>query len=292
MDRNSHVRRTSDRRHRDVTAPVGRRSGRAFFQWAPSRLFPEDGDSAFPASAHWPRRPSRVLWSDPRRGKRPTCLTTGAGGYLPLSIEYDTLDFASSSSARSFPEFLARVRAGDESAAHDLIRQYEPALRMEVRLRLGDPKLRQLLEPSDICQSVLGSFFARVTAGQFDLNSPRQLLALLLSMARNKVAQQARRQQARRRDCRRGVHLDEKTMELVSPEPGPMRVIIGRDLHAAFLRRLSDEERQMARLRSEGFEWAAIAAEIGGTAQGRRKQLARAVDRVSRELGLIEMGDV
>lgn len=206
-----------------------------------------------------------------------------------MSPDQEPLDLAPS--GPSFTEFLAKVRAGDESAALDLIRRYEPALRMEVRLRLGDPKLRQLLEPADICQSVLGSFFARVASGQFDLDSPGQLLALLLTMARNKVAQQARRQQALRRDCRRGVHLDETAMELVSPEPSPMRVIIGRDLLAEFQRRLSEEERLLARLRSDGFEWAAIAAEVGGTAQARRKQLARAVDRVSRELGLVELSD-
>ena len=42
----------------------------------------------------------------------------------------------------------------------------------------------------------------------------------------------------------------------------------------------------MADLRSAGREWAEIAAELGGTAQARRKQLARAVKRVSQELGL------
>jgi RNA polymerase sigma-70 factor (ECF subfamily) len=206
-----------------------------------------------------------------------------------LSSEFDTLEMTAP--GPSFAEFLARVRAGDESAALDLVRRYEPALRMEVRLRMGDPRLRQLLEPADICQSVLGSFFVRVASGQFDLDGPNQLLALLLTMARNKVAQQARRQLALRRDVRRGIPLDEKTMELVSDEPSPVRVIIGRDLLAEFQRRLSDEERLLSRMRADGLEWADIAAEVGGTPQARRKQLSRAVDRVSRELGLVEVGD-
>src|SRR5262245_25272966 len=38
--------------------------------------------------------------------------------------------------AQAFAEFLNRIRAGDESAAAELVRQYEPLLRREVRMRL------------------------------------------------------------------------------------------------------------------------------------------------------------
>ena len=49
---------------------------------------------------------------------------------------------------------------------------------------------------------------------------------------------------------------------------------------------LNEEERQIADLRSQGLDWAGVAAQLGGTPQARRMQLARAVDRVARELGL------
>ena len=45
-------------------------------------------------------------------------------------------------------------------------------------------------------------------------------------------------------------------------------------------------ERRVADLRGQGRDWAAVAAELGGTAEARRKQLARALDRVAAELGL------
>jgi hypothetical protein len=51
-------------------------------------------------------------------------------------------------------------------------------------------------------------------------------------------------------------------------------------------KRLSEEERHLADLRGQGRDWAAIAAELGGTPEGRRKQLRRAIERVERELGL------
>jgi hypothetical protein len=38
---------------------------------------------------------------------------------------------------------LDRVRAGDQEAATELVRRYEPALRRVVRLRLRDRRLRR-----------------------------------------------------------------------------------------------------------------------------------------------------
>jgi hypothetical protein len=60
----------------------------------------------------------------------------------------------------------------------------------------------------------------------------------------------------------------------------PSAVVAGREWLGAVRARLSDEERQMVDLRAEGLGWAALAARLGGTAEGRRKQLARALDRV------------
>jgi DNA-binding CsgD family transcriptional regulator len=63
-------------------------------------------------------------------------------------------------------------------------------------------------------------------------------------------------------------------------------VVAGQELLTRFRQSLSDEERQLADLRSQGLSWADIAARLGGTAQARRMQLARAVERAARELGL------
>ena len=184
----------------------------------------------------------------------------------------------------TFADFLRRVCAGDEAAATELVQRYEPALRLEVQLRLTDPKLRRLLDPADLCQSVLKSFFIRAAGGQFELDSQAKLMALLRAMARNKVAHEARKQKALRRDLRRDVSLG--AAELLASDPSPSRLAIGRELLDAFRSRLSAEELRMADLRSSGREWAEIAADLGGTPQARRKQLSRAVKRVSQELGL------
>lgn len=111
-------------------------------------------------------------------------------------------------------------------------------------------------------------------------------MRLLVAIARNKVARQARRQRAGNRDLRRDVALDAGDWDVTGAEASPSRVTSGRELLVEFRRRLSEEERRLADLRAEGRGWAEIATELGGTAQARRKQLARALDRVARELGL------
>src|SRR5262249_38985560 len=136
------------------------------------------------------------------------------------------------------------------------------------------------------------SFFVRAAAGQYDLERPEQLVRLLVTIARNKVAYQARRQQAQRRDQRRDVAIDRPGHELAGAEPSPSRVVSGRELLAELRLRPPPEELQVAALRAEGRQWAEIAAALGGTAQARRRQLARALDRVAAQVGLEGRGDV
>ena len=68
-----------------------------------------------------------------------------------------------SAASAEYSEFIRRIREGDEHAAEELVRRYEPEIRLEVRgwLRLRNPALRRVFDSMDICQSVLASFFAR-----------------------------------------------------------------------------------------------------------------------------------
>jgi RNA polymerase sigma-70 factor (ECF subfamily) len=191
----------------------------------------------------------------------------------------------------SFPEFVRRLRAGDEQAAVELVRTYESIIRREVRLHLTDPALYAAVESADVCQSVLASFFVRVAAGKFDLERPQQLAGLLMAMARKKVAFRARKARAARRDVGRLVGYPVEDLNPAASGPSPSEVVAGRDLLEAFRQRLSDEERQLFDLQAQGLAWAEIAARVGGTPDGRRMQLGRATDRVVRELGLAEEDD-
>jgi RNA polymerase sigma-70 factor (ECF subfamily) len=192
------------------------------------------------------------------------------------------------SDIETFKDLIRRLRAGDHQAAEELVREYASVIRVEVRLRLGDPRLRRAFDSMDICQSVLASFFTRAALGQFDLEDPSQLVRLLVGMTRKKVFYQIRRERAQRRDHRRVQVLEPATCDAVDAEPGPPEIVARRDFLQTFRERLSEEERRVADLRGEGREWTEVAEMMGGTPEGRRKQLARALDRVSREMGLDE----
>jgi RNA polymerase sigma-70 factor (ECF subfamily) len=186
-----------------------------------------------------------------------------------------------------FRDLLERVRAGDAQAAANLVRQFEPELRRAVRVRLTDPRLRRVLDTVDICQSVLANFFIRVRIGEFDLSQPEQLLHLLLTMAKNKVLDKARRQQAGKRDQRRVEANPEVALDDVAGrEPEPGRVVELKDLLAEVRRLLDNEERYLADQRALGREWPEIAAEMGAQPDALRKKLTRALDRVTARLGL------
>jgi RNA polymerase sigma-70 factor (ECF subfamily) len=191
----------------------------------------------------------------------------------------------------SLADLLGRIRAGDQDAAAQLVRRYEPAIRLEIRRRLSDPRLFPLFDSLDICQSVLASFFVRAAAGEYDLDQPGQLLGLLVVMARNKLAWHVRRERRLRRDNRRRVDDGAQRLAECPGSPAPDRLLQGRELLDRVRGGLRDEERQLADLRAEGLTWPQIAGRLGGEAQARRRQLRRALDRVTRELGLDEVGD-
>jgi RNA polymerase sigma-70 factor (ECF subfamily) len=189
------------------------------------------------------------------------------------------------SEAGSFHDLIGRVRAGDQEAAAELVRTYEPAIRRAARIRLVDTRLQRLFDSMDISQSVFASFFVRAALGQYELDRPEQLLRLLVSMSRKKLADQARQQGAARRDFRRIVPATPER-PFVTAVPEPSRQASAKELLEEFRKRLSPDERALADMRTLGRNWNQIAADQGANAEALRKKLARAVDRIAGELGL------
>ncbi len=137
----------------------------------------------------------------------------------------------------SFRDLIVRVRRGDEQAATELVRRYEPAIRRAVRFRLTDVRLRRTCDSMDVCQSVLLSFFVRAASGQYDLDTPEQLLRLLTTMARNKLLNQARDHHAACRDNRL-VTDDIADHDVPTAAPDPSQQVEARELLQEIHRRL------------------------------------------------------
>jgi RNA polymerase sigma-70 factor (ECF subfamily) len=186
--------------------------------------------------------------------------------------------------APSFQELISRMRRGDPDAAAEIVGRYGPTIQRTVRLQLRDSRLRGLLDSADICQSVLGSFFVRAACGQYELQTPEQLVRLLRTMARNKLINQVKKQRAAKRDQARNVA---GAVEFCADrEPSPSKQVELRELLQLFRERLSPEELYLAEQRALDRPWDALGAELGRSPEALRKQLARAVDRAADELDL------
>jgi DNA-directed RNA polymerase specialized sigma24 family protein len=87
-----------------------------------------------------------------------------------------------------------------------------------------------MLDSMDITQSVLASFFAGVAVGQFAPQHPQQLLALLVTMARNKLLTHVRHQRRQRRDARRKESFDAAVHDVAGGGESPSQIVASREL--------------------------------------------------------------
>ena len=131
-----------------------------------------------------------------------------------------------------------------------------------------------------------GMIATSAAAGAFEIASSKDLVNLLAAIARKKLAASARAQFQQRRDIRRTTEESSMVKKLVDPHPTPSQTAAHQELVQKMFNSLSPEERQLADFRRSGLEWIEIAQRVGGTAQARRMQLARGIERISKELGL------
>ena len=168
----------------------------------------------------------------------------------------------------SFRDLIGRVRHGDEQAAAELVRRYEPAIRRAVRFRLTDPRLRRTCDSMDVCQSVLLSFFVRAASGQYDLDIARAAAAPADDDGPQQAAQPGPPAPRRppRQPPRHRRHRRPRRRRPPPPAPAsrPRPASCSQEVH----RRLDPDELRLVELRNQGHDWAAIAALVGGNAAG------------------------
>jgi DNA-directed RNA polymerase specialized sigma24 family protein len=184
----------------------------------------------------------------------------------------------------SFRDLMRKVQAGDPQAALEVVRSYEWAIRLQVRVRLSQPDLRRLLDSMDIVQLVWASFFPRAVAGQYELDDPKKLLNLLITLAQHKLFDQARHLRRKRRGEGQVVGGLPVEGEPVDPHPGPAQVADRRDFLQRFRNSLAPPEQSLWDQRLLGRSWVEIAAELGTDPDVLRIQFNRAVERVTRQL--------
>jgi hypothetical protein len=145
-----------------------------------------------------------------------------------------------------------------------------------MRSRSNHERLRPEIDSADICQSIFKSLFVGLREGRFELNRPEQLAKLLSAMVRFKVATKARRLSVTLREV----------LELDAPDrradsgPGHEKLVDDRDSLETILKLFEGDELDLLIRRLDDQPWSVIAIAVGGTAEGLRKKLARALERV------------
>lgn len=191
-------------------------------------------------------------------------------------------------STAQFAELLARVRDGDEAATIQLVKRYEARVRLTARVLLG-PALRPHLDSVDIAQSVHRTLLFGLKHDKFDLNSSDQLLALLLTVVRRKVAHQWRKAQRQRRLSTATDSMESPVSLLaamVSPQHDPAGSAAINDSVTQLLQGLDGTDRQAIELRLSGYSTVEVAAELGLDARVLRARLSRLRQRL-RERGIL-----
>jgi RNA polymerase sigma factor (sigma-70 family) len=183
---------------------------------------------------------------------------------------------------------LARIRAGDESAAHELLTRYEAQVRLVVRRQL--PRLlRSRFDSLDFLQSVWGSFFRRMKAGPGEFEDPRSLVAFLARAAKNKVIDEYRRAASKKGNMRREEPLwldGSHPRELVGEADSPSEIVEAREELGRLLDMVPEDRQVMVRLKVEGLS----TREIGERLNVSERTVRRVLEDLRRRSGAEEEG--
>ena len=161
-----------------------------------------------------------------------------------------------------FGELMRRIQEGSEDAAWELVGQYGEAIQRAVRRALNQ-KLRSKFDSLDFVQLVWSSFF-RVRDKLDRFNRPEELVAFLVTMARNKVGMEVRRLLSTEKyNLNRERSLDEwgVSAEAVVPgrAPPPFEVAIAREQWSRMLQNQPRHYQQIIQLRLQGGTYRDIA---------------------------------
>jgi RNA polymerase sigma-70 factor (ECF subfamily) len=161
--------------------------------------------------------------------------------------------------------FLARIQAGDEQAARELLTRYEAEVRLVVRRQL--PRLlRSRFDSVDFLQSVWGDFFQKVRGGSAEFDDSRHLVAFLARAAKNKVIDEYRRAGSQKHDMHREEPIWNdagRPRELAAVDDTASQLAEARETFDRLLDLLPEERRQLVSLKAEGLSSREIGARLG-----------------------------
>lgn len=95
-------------------------------------------------------------------------------------------------------QLLDRASAGDDTAIGEMIRRFEPEIRLIAHRQLGS-SLRPYLDSMDLAQSIHRDLLIGLRDGKFEFSNKGQLLAFVTSLVRWKAARHWRKHRRQQR---------------------------------------------------------------------------------------------
>ena len=187
-------------------------------------------------------------------------------------------------SSDSFPDFLARLRARDSTAARDLFDRFARALIGMARGRFA-AGLRHKVDPEEVVQSAYKSFFARYGDGNLDVVNWNGLWGLLTLITLRKCAERVEYLRAACRDVGReaGPYAGPDGPVWPDPagrEPTPYEAAVLTETVDRLLNGLDESERPVVELSLEGYSTQEISERLNRS----ERTVRRIRERVRRRL--------
>ena len=173
----------------------------------------------------------------------------------------------------AFEHLMDQIRLGSQEAAWDLVERYSAQVQAVVRRRLT-PDLRVHFDSMDLVQAVWKSFFVAKSIHAFE--SSQELVAFLISIARNKVTDARRQTHYRRCDVARNVPLP---AGLASSEPTPSKVAVARECWFEMIDRLTSLDRTIIEMKFMGESIPTIAEALKVSKRTVNRVLASALEK-------------
>ncbi|HVS35811.1 MAG TPA: sigma-70 family RNA polymerase sigma factor [Gemmataceae bacterium] len=178
--------------------------------------------------------------------------------------------------ADAFSNLMRKVRLGDHKALAQLLQHYEREVHQAACHLLGR-SLRSSLDPADLVQSVHRTLLRGLRDNKFEVASREKLVALAVTVARNKVFRAARRLECEKRCNAALAETAAHECTRVGPESpaDPARKAEYNDTLEKIYAQLNECDRRLVQMRLQGYSTAEAAREAGVSADVLRVRLSR-----------------
>jgi RNA polymerase sigma-70 factor, ECF subfamily len=184
-------------------------------------------------------------------------------------------------------ELLRQFQEGSQDAAASLYGRYAHRLRALVRAHTI-ASVGSRFDAEDIVQSVFRRFFQRASQGNYEVPASEELWNLFLVIALNRLRAEEAYHRAAKRDVRLTVRSPARgglVDHLEQPDPAAafLNVVIDEALE-----QLPELQKQVVKLRIEGYEVAEIAEKIGRA----KRTVERALQESRKQLSVLLLDQV